>query len=91
MLTVHIGLNNNLYKMHLVDSTTCPYCESADETVGHFLGQCPAFAWLRGEIFNCYYASMNDIFDNHSILKIVRYTNKTKGYITVPAREARTA
>lgn len=78
LITGHAGLNYHLHKLGKVSSKTCPNCEGGDETVGHFLGQCPAFAAIRGEIFNTYYASLSEIFDNHSISEIVRYANKTK-------------
>ena len=81
LITGHAALNYHLHKMTLVDTKTCPHCEYADETVGHFLGQCPAFASQRGEVFNKYYASINDIFDDHSILEIVKYASKTKRFL----------
>ena len=84
LITGHAGLNNHLYKMQLATSKTCPQCDYTDETVEHFLGQCPAFAGLRGEVFNCFYTSIADIFENHSILKIVSYANKTKRLIFNP-------
>ena len=48
-----------------------------DETVAHFLGQCPFYAATRTEVFNAYYISMTDIFEQHSIIQIVKYANKT--------------
>ena len=52
LITGHAGLNDHLFKMKLVNSKTSPLCESGDETVGHFLGQCPALSRLRGDTFN---------------------------------------
>ena len=78
LITGHAGLNDHLYKMKLVNSKICPLCESGDETVGHFLGQCPALSRLRGDTFNSFYASMTDIFESHGILKIVGYAKKSK-------------
>ena len=78
LITGHAGLNDHLYKMKLVNSKTCPLCESGDETVGHFLGQCPALSRLRGDTFNSFYASMTDIFESHGILKIVGFAKKSK-------------
>ena len=78
LITGHAGLNYHLYKMKLINTKTCPLCENADETVSHFLGQCPALSRLRGEIFNTYYASISDIFENYSIAKIIKYANKSK-------------
>ena len=71
--------------MHLTTTKTCPQCDHTDETVGHFLGQCPAFARLRGEVFERFYISLTDLFENYSILKIINYANKTKRLIFNPA------
>ena len=67
-------------------STTkaCPQCETEEETVGHFLGQCPAFARARGEAFNSYYLSMTDIFEKFSLKNIITYTNRTKRLLYDP-------
>ena len=67
--------------MNLEESKTCPYCELEDETTGHFLGTCPTFAMIRGEVFNTYYASLSDIFENHTIKDIVRYAAKTERFL----------
>ena len=81
LITGHAALNYHLNKMTLVDTKICPHCDYAEETTGHFLGQCPAFARHRGEIFNTYYATLTDIFENHSILEIVKYATKTKRFL----------
>ena len=78
LITGHAGLNYHLYKMKISNTKTCPLCDYGDETVGHFLGQCPALSQLRGEIFNTYYASLSDIFENHNINMIVKYAHKSK-------------
>ena len=78
LITGHAGLNDHLFKMKLVNSKVCPLCELEDETVGHFLGQCPALSRLRGDTFNSFYASLTDIFESHGILKIVGYAKKSK-------------
>ena len=53
----------------------------AEETVAHFLGQCPATSQLRGNMFHDFYLSINDIFDNHNITTIINYANKTRRFI----------
>ena len=81
LITGHAALNYHLHKMRLVDSSLCPLCEYDEETVGHFVGQCPALAGHRGRFFNTYYASLSEIFENHSIDVIVKYANSTKRLI----------
>ena len=46
--------------------------------MSYFLGRCPAYSQLRGDMFESYYLSINDIFDNLSLRKIVKYAIKTK-------------
>ena len=77
LITGQAGLYYHLHKIHQVPSKTCPKCEMEDETVAHFLGQCPFYAATRAEVFNDYYISMTDIFEQHSIIQIVKYANKT--------------
>ena len=81
LITGHAALNKYLHKIKKVDTDICPNCEYEEETVNHFLGQCPAFARQRGEIFESFYLSTSDIFENHSILKIVKYAAKTKRFL----------
>ena len=78
LITGSIGLDYHLHKINIVPSPVCDYCQQEDETVGHFLGTCPAFSMIRGEYFNTYYASLTEIFENNSILKIVKYAKRTK-------------
>ena len=44
-----------------------------EETVSHFLVQCPAITQIRGQYFQDYYLSVNDIFDNQHISTIVNF------------------
>ena len=81
LISGHIALNGHLHKMQLEDTKTCPLCEMEDETTNHFLGTCPALAQLRGEIFNKYYASISDIFEEHRITEIARYAAKSKRFL----------
>jgi hypothetical protein len=41
--TGHIQLNKNLHRMRLIESPICPACQGQEETVFHFLMQCPAY------------------------------------------------
>ena len=87
LITGHAGLNYHLHKMGKVSSGICPNCDYSEETVGHFLGQCPAFNNIRGQVFNIYYTSMTDIFESHNILKIVSYANRTKRFHFDPTKD----
>ena len=53
-------------------------CGDEEETISHVLGQCPAIVKLRGQYFQDYYLSVNDIFDNQHTSTIINFTNHTK-------------
>ncbi|KAL5253510.1 hypothetical protein ACHWQZ_G013341 [Mnemiopsis leidyi] len=78
LITGHCGLNKHLINMRKSDTKECPLCGHQEETVSHFLGQCPATAQLRGHNFNEYNLSINDIFYYTHISTIIKFTNKTK-------------
>ena len=81
LITGHCGLNKHLNSMNKTDTKECLLCGHQEETVSHFLGQCPAIAQLRGRYFNDYYLSINDIFDNFHISSIISFTNKTNRFL----------
>ena len=56
--TGHCGLNKHLRTMKKTNTSECPQCGHNEETVPHFLGQCPATA--RGQYFQDYYLSVSD-------------------------------
>ena len=78
LITGHCGLNKHLHTIRKSDTSACPKCGDGEETVSHFLGQCPAIAQIRGQYFRDYYLSVNDIFDNQHISTIVNFANHTK-------------
>jgi len=78
LITGHCGLNKHLYNMNKTTTKECPLCGHHEETVNHFLGQCPALAQTRGQYFNDFYLSAKDIFDNIHISTIINYVNKTR-------------
>ncbi|KAL5253960.1 hypothetical protein ACHWQZ_G013652 [Mnemiopsis leidyi] len=78
LITGHCGLNKHLYNMNKTTTKECPLCGHHEETVNHFLGQCPALAQTRGQYFNDFYLSASDIFDNNHITTIINYVNKTR-------------
>ena len=78
LITGHCGLNKHLHNMHKTDSSDCSLCGHVEETVSHFLGQCPALTQLRLQHFNDYYLAVNDIFHNNHITNIINYANNSK-------------
>jgi len=48
--TGHIGLNRHLHKMGRADTPFCPHCPTSEETVDHFVIQCPKYDQFRGEM-----------------------------------------
>ena len=45
--TGHIPLNHFMHRIGKTDSPTCPTCQTADETVPHYLLDCPGYAHER--------------------------------------------
>ena len=75
LITGHSGLKKHLH------TSPCSMCGDEEETVSHFLGQCPTISQIRGQYFQDYY--LNDIFDNQHISTntIVNLANRTKRLI----------
>ena len=80
-LTGHSELNYHLnkYKPHSI-SKICPHCSMDDETINHFIGQCPMWFNRRGRYFNCYYTSVSDVADKFPLKKIVDYIVSTNRF-----------
>ena len=80
-LTGHCELNYhiNKYKPDKVPKT-CPHCCMDEETINHFIGQCPKWSLQRGAYFNSFYISVTDVVDEFSLPKIVSYINSTKRF-----------
>ena len=79
MITGHCTLNKHLHNINRSRTKMCPNCEESEETVEHFLGQCPATAILRGNTFNDYYMTSKHIFNNYplsTIIKFIKLTNR---------------
>ncbi|KLO04410.1 hypothetical protein SCHPADRAFT_792782, partial [Schizopora paradoxa] len=45
--TGHIGLNSHLKRIGRLESGDCPHCAGREETVTHFLMECPKYAAAR--------------------------------------------
>ena len=78
IITGHIGLNKHLYRINRADSPLCPNCSDTEETVAHFIGQCPTYMSIRADTLGTYYDSISDIMDNNSMDSLINYTLKTK-------------
>ena len=77
LLTGHAALNCHLKKLNPAVQSTCPLCESEEETVSHFLGKCPSLGSIRAEYFGTYFCTGTDIFDRFKISRIVSYAHRT--------------
>ena len=80
-LTGHCELNYHLnkYKPQSI-SKICPHCSMEEETMNHFIGQCPMWFNRRGRFFNCYYSSVSEIADRFPLRKIVGYICSTNRF-----------
>ena len=47
LITGHCGLNKHLHTIRKSNTSACPMCGDGEETVLHFLGQCPARQYLN--------------------------------------------
>ena len=80
LITDHCTLNKHLHTIQKVNSSICPKMRLREETVGHFLGQCPSTSMIRANFFHNYYLSINDIFDNFPITTIINYATRTNRF-----------
>ena len=80
-LTGHCELNYHLnkYKPQSI-SKICPHCSMDDETMNHFIGQCPMWFNRRGRFFDCYYTSISEVADVVPLRKIVGYIESTNRF-----------
>ena len=49
IITGHIGLNKHLHRINRSDTSNCPNCTDTEETVAHYISQCPAYSRIRGD------------------------------------------
>ena len=78
IITGHIDLNKHLHRINRSDTSNCPNCTDTEETVAHYIGQCPAYSRIRGDTLGTYYDSINKIMDNNNIDLIINFALKTK-------------
>ena len=78
LLTGHAKLKRHMTLMEIENSPMCDCGEGDEETVYHFLGECPAFNTIRYNIFGYHYLGtdqMSSLSLEH-IMKFVRKTGK---------------
>ena len=90
-LTGHCELNYHLNKYRPQNiSKICPHCSMEEETMNHFIGQCPMWFNRRERFFNCYYTSISEVADRIPLKNIVGYicsTNRFNQQWLVKARK----
>ena len=59
---------------------TCPHCLMEEETMNHFIGQCPKWSYQRGGYFDSFYLSVTDIVDKFSLPRIIGFIQATKRF-----------
>ena len=77
MLTGHSTLQYHLWKMTLEDSALCEQCLEEEETVEHFLTECPAFSVLRHHTLGNMFLKQKDL-PNLKISKILDFVDLTE-------------
>ena len=79
ILTGHAGINYHLhkYKPNSIPKS-CPHCLAEEETISHFLGECPKWAQQRGAYFNTFYCSVSELLDNFNLSTILSFVRSTK-------------
>ena len=82
LITGHIGLNYHLHKISRYETAMCESCKLEEETVEHFIGRCPAYHMTRQKYLYTFSDTLEDIFANNSLYKILQYALHT-GRLTV--------
>ena len=73
IITGHIGLNKHIHRNNRSGTPNYPNCTDIEETVAHYIGQCPAYSRIRGDTLGTYYDSINNNID-----LIINFALKTK-------------
>ena len=64
----YILSNNSAYSRKIVSSPLCQLCTGREETLEHFLIDCPALSVARDDILESWLASYRDICDRYSLV-----------------------
>ena len=76
ILTGHAALKRHLTLMDTEETSLCDCGEGDEETVYHFLGECPAFNNIRYNIFGYHYLNTDQV-SSLKIKDIIKYLKKT--------------
>ena len=77
MFTGQNWLKDNLSKRDATTDPICTNCGEERETAQHFIGECPAYATVRLEIFGVPYISLVDIINNFGPDKLLKFIQKS--------------
>ena len=77
MFTGQNWLKDNLSKRDATTDPICTNCGEERETAQHFIGECPAYATIRLEIFGVPYISLVDIINNFGPDKLIKFIQKS--------------
>ena len=77
MLTGHSTLRRHLFLMKMEDDPTCQNCLEDEETVEHYLAECPAFARERYNTLGNMFLKQKDL-SSLKIKQILNFINETK-------------
>ena len=77
-MTEHIALNHHLNKIKVDASSLCPHCLLEREMVGHFLGKCAVFYYLRQYHFDTHFSTLEELSKNLTLKNIIKYTIDTE-------------
>ena len=77
MLTGHSTLQYHLWKMKIEPEPTCEQCLEEEESVEHFLTECPAFSIPRYYTLGNMFLKQKDL-PNLKVKKILEFVDRTE-------------
>ncbi|KAG2054976.1 hypothetical protein BDR06DRAFT_854450, partial [Suillus hirtellus] len=79
--TRHLLLNQHLFRLTKTESPHCPHCLQTEETIHHFLFECPQYIAARHVMSRALgrkSTSLSHVLsDSDAITHLVRYVNQT--------------
>ena len=80
ILTGHANLRRHLYLMGMEDSPICEKCEEEEETVLHFLANCPRYSYERWSILG-HSKIKSEELQYLKLRDIMNYTSRTRRWM----------